>query len=370
MSSVDITKVNSIPRKSFSSTSSSSISISISETSNDGKGLKEKPKKKKMNKFLKIVLWILGILLFIVIAYIIWTVICNITERNKLDKYAKTHTNKVEIDGHMMNYNIAGESNNITIIALPGFATYAPVIEYKSLYDSLSDKFKVVVPEPFGYGFSDSVDKERTLENVVSELHEFTKKIGIDKYYLMGHSLGGLYSLYWANHHTNETLGFIGLDCSVPGQEPLGTKESIDSTYNSARIYKKLGLLRVASLLNKKETLMATDFNYKNMTEEEIEINRLIAVNNAYNDCIMNEKDHIFDHLEKLKDVKFPESVPVINFVTQDNPNGIQDPLWVKLHEQVITNKTHSEVDVIPGGHFLHYTHKEEVVKKIKEWVI
>ncbi len=59
---------------------------------------------------------------------------------------------------------------------------------------------------------------------IVDEPHECTQKLGCDRYYLMAHSLSGLYSLYWANTYPQEVAGFIGIDPSVPKQsdeEPL-----------------------------------------------------------------------------------------------------------------------------------------------------
>ena len=37
-----------------------------------------------------------------------------------------------------------------------------PILDFKSLYSQLSDNYKIVVIEKFGYGFSDIVDEKRT----------------------------------------------------------------------------------------------------------------------------------------------------------------------------------------------------------------
>eukprot|EP00833_Pecoramyces_ruminatium_P012675 jgi/Orpsp1_1/1186707/evm.model.d7180000052674.1 len=370
MSNVTLKKADSVSKHSSLSSSSSSrttVSIPADATKGDVDNLKEKPKKKKLNIFLKVVLWIIGIILFIILAFTIWTLICNYREDKILNEYDNAHSSKIEIDGHGMNYKISGGNHNTTILLFPGFATFAPVIEFKSLYEDLSEKYRVITIEPFGYGFSDTVDKERTLENVVSELRECAKKLGTEKYYIMGHSIAGMYGVEWANRYTDEVLGFIGLDVSVPKQEtiPTFTKEIVDSTYDNVKILKDIGLYRLGSVIRRDDYLFAVNLNYKNYSEEEKEIVRLLAVNRGYNKSIMNEKSHIFEHLQKIHDKKFPENVPVLNFVNVEN----EDPTWIKLHYDVITNKSHSEVIEKDGGHFLHIAHREFVLNKIKEWI-
>jgi len=362
MNSADMSGISEISEISKTNTSITSFS-----------GEPQNVTKLKKQKRMKIILTILltfAISILIILAYIIFTVCCNYRENKKLDEYDKKHSTKIEIDGHMMNYKIVGENNNPTIIALPGFATFAPVIEFKSLAETLAENYRVVTVEPFGYGFSDTVDTERTIDNVVSELHQFTQKLGINQYYLMGHSIGGAYSLEMANRYMNETLGFIGLDCSVPGQEVL-KKAFVDTEkdYDNYILAKKLGFTRVGSIFSKSTVCFAVDRDYKNMTEEEIEIVRLLAINRGYNKSIQNEKEHIYhDHFEQLKGKKFPESVPVLNFV-----NGLDNPepeKWLQLHIDVITNRSHSEVIIIKGGHLLHYRYKDKVVNRIKGWII
>lgn len=65
--------------------------------------------------------------------------------------------------------------------------------------------------EPFGYGLSDQVDTERSIENIIEELYTCLEEIGVHQYYLMAHSISGLYSLYYANTYPEKIHGFIGI---------------------------------------------------------------------------------------------------------------------------------------------------------------
>jgi len=119
---------------------------------------------------------------------------------------------KVEVNGLQMSVNIMGEENEKTIVLLPGLGITCPVIYYRNITESLSNDYRVVTIEPFGYGLSDLTKKERTAQNIVDEIHECLDKLGIKQFYLMGHSIGGIYALVYDNTYKGEMLGFIGID--------------------------------------------------------------------------------------------------------------------------------------------------------------
>lgn len=92
----------------------------------------------------------------------------------------------VEIDGHNMSVYIEG-SGEKTLVFMSGGGTCSPILDFKSLYSLLSNKYRIVVIEKFGYGFSDVVDKKRGIE-----------------------------ALYWAQQYPEEVLAIIGIDMAVP----------------------------------------------------------------------------------------------------------------------------------------------------------
>lgn len=90
----------------------------------------------------------------------------------------------VEIDGKKMHVYSQGEGNK-TIVLMPGLGTTAPSIDFKPLIEELKNNFKVVVVEPFGYGFSDDTSKERSVENIISEIRMTLKEANIDGPYIL-----------------------------------------------------------------------------------------------------------------------------------------------------------------------------------------
>ncbi|OUM65857.1 hypothetical protein PIROE2DRAFT_59713 [Piromyces sp. E2] len=385
MTSVELKK-----QDSSTSISSSSSSTSIPITKNDNV-VPEEPKKKGfpfgiliglviLILIIIVLIWnfwiivvILGVLILFIIILALWNAISVPKDKKLLEKYEKTHSKKIEVAGHQMNYNIAGEKNATTIVILPAFAASSPILEFKSMSDTLSEDYKVIIPEALGYGFSDNADKKRIPENIVSELHELISKIGIKKYYLMAHSYGGIYCLEWANQYPDEVLGFIGIDVSVPKQIELPELKNdfkmIAKFCGMMNFFKALGFLRLVYTIKREKAIPTVDLNHKNYTKEDIDALIALVLTRAYNKNVTEEGNLISETVTKMLDKKFPENVPVLNFVKIRDPSGNIYKPWIDIHREVITNTTHSEVVELDGDHILQVGFKNEIVSKTKEWI-
>ena len=128
-------------------------------------------------KFLKIIERILLIIIFIIIVLSIWNLICKEKEQSEIQS---AYGQPLEVMGKNMIADVKGEENAITIIVLPGWGSPSPVLEFLPLVDRLSERFRIITIEPFGYGLSDESGTERKLDTIVEELHECTKQLGCD----------------------------------------------------------------------------------------------------------------------------------------------------------------------------------------------
>lgn len=68
---------------------------------------------------------------------------------------------RVDVNGRRMHVCASGEGER-TLVLLPGLGTYANWIDFLTLTRRLPD-FRCVVPEPFGYGWSDDTPEPRTV---------------------------------------------------------------------------------------------------------------------------------------------------------------------------------------------------------------
>lgn len=61
----------------------------------------------------------------------------------------------VTVNGHKIHVYRTGNSNGPKLVFMAGSATVSPVYDFKLLYQKLSEKFRIIVVEKFGYGYSD-----------------------------------------------------------------------------------------------------------------------------------------------------------------------------------------------------------------------
>lgn len=88
-------------------------------------------------------------------------------ERSSIAKYGEL----VEVAGGSLNVVRAGTEGGQPLVLLSGLGTIAPALDFAPLIREL-DAYDVIVVEGFGYGSSDMSARDRTVENISTELHE------------------------------------------------------------------------------------------------------------------------------------------------------------------------------------------------------
>ncbi|MEK3835878.1 alpha/beta fold hydrolase [Paenibacillus sp. FSL R7-0128] len=312
-----------------------------------------KPEKgrKKRRLWLKILGGIIGVLvLFIGITFIV-NVISNGIEKKKIESYGQY----VNVDGKKMNVLIQG-SGEQTIVLLPGQGTASPVLDFKPLIDQLTPSYKVVAIEPFGYGLSDGTDKERTTENIISEIHEAVQQLGLKRYILMGHSITGLYAVSYVNAYPDEVQAFVGIDSSVPNQPGMDVKLPL----KAMKFAKDSGVMR---LLTKLSGDSFKSLDYDEHTKEQM---KLITNVHGNNSTLMNELSHLGSNFKNGSKLKYPQDLPVLLFAQSNNENNKQ---WIPLHEEQAKQSSQGKLIPMVGSHYLHHTKYKEIVEEFKEYM-
>nr|WP_242615214.1 alpha/beta hydrolase [Paenibacillus solani] len=296
------------------------------------------------------VLAILGVV-FIATVFIVDKVATK-SEQGKIHSYGQL----VPVDGKRMNAVIQGTGEE-TIVLLPGFGTAAPALDFKPLIDELSPFYKVVVIEPFGYGLSDTTDKERTTENIVSEIHEAVQSLQIDRYILMAHSISGLYGLEYVNKYENEVSAFVGLDSSVP---TLSEQEVSSSTLGILSLIKKSGFTRLYAKLG--------DDPYAELPydEEAKEQMRMLGLKNMLNPSQLNEIKWMPSNFKGAEQLSFPNKLPVVFFIQANHP--VTDR-WLPEHEKQAKDSVYGKVITLEADHYLYRTEAKEIVEKFRAYM-
>ena len=295
-----------------------------------------------MKKGIKITLIILGVIILIFLAIFI-------NHKIQLKREVKLLTpigQLVEVDGHKMNIYIEGEGEQ-TIVFLSGGGTCSPVLDFKSLYSLLSDDYKVVVVEKFGYGFSDVVDKERDVASVLADTRAALAAAGVEgPYILCPHSMSGIEALYWAQQYPEEVSAIVGLDMAVPGAYE-DYKMNVPMLKLS-QLAARMGIIRLLPGVAESEAM-----KYGTLTEEEKEIYKAVFFSRTATTTMMNEVGSIKESAKVVDDAGVPQ-VPMLLFVSNGSGTGWEEEAWRNYQKDYIQEVSDGRLVEINCSHYVH----------------
>lgn len=323
--------------------------------------------KKKRGGFRKI-LRFFGILLIIILIAVAVLAVrhhikCKSNREIFADAYGEYFTTSY---GEKINYTFYDSPSDELAVILPGYGCNTTHYEFDTFADRLKDDYKILMVEPLGVGLSDGTDRPRTVENYCEELHELMEYLNYDKYTLIGHSLGGLYSLYYANKYTDEVEAFIGIDASVPHQ--IDDAQWIAKPENTNKLYKVLRVVFFKTGIHRVLTELSFDETMKQIpTLTEADRDKVLALycTASLTETQMNEMAELGDNMDKCYDMKFPKEVPVLYVLAKDNTDSMAS--WEQVHKDII-NSEDSKVTVIEGEHYLHLTNLDGLISEIQSW--
>lgn len=310
-----------------------------------------------MKKGVKVVLIVFGIIIILIL-----TIFINHKIQLKKESELLTPMGQlVEVDGHKMSVYIEGEGD-LTIVFLSGGGTCSPILDFKSLYSLLSDEYKVVVVEKFGYGFSDVVDKERDVASVLEDTRAALAAAGADgPYILCPHSMSGIEALYWAQQYPEEVSAIIGLDMAVPGayEDYQINMPMLKLSQFAARI----GIIRLLPGVAESEAM-----KYGTLTEAEKEIYKVVFYSRTATTTMMNEVDSIKESAKLVEDGGVPQ-VPMLLFVSNGSGTGWEEDAWRNYQKDYIKEVSNGKLVELNCPHYVHDHEYELIAEEIAEFI-
>jgi pimeloyl-ACP methyl ester carboxylesterase len=278
---------------------------------------------------------------------------------------ATPYGGRVQIDQGTINVSRAGDSGP-TLVLLSGLGTAAPGLDFAPLVRELPG-YRTVVVEAFGYGYSDTEARPRTIENIAEELHSVLAALGIKgPYVLVGHSIAGFTTLYYANKYPSEVSAVIGIEPTVPTATNAspGSPAPADAPASGnvwERLPSTLGLVRWAAALG------LTDPDGSGYTPSEIDQMRMLTSWNFGNAAVTDETNRVGENAAKLQGLSYPSQIPVLMLLAKESLDSRAE--WVDLHERQLNNVTRHDLTVLDGPHYLHWTQAKAMAQKIGEFL-
>lgn len=342
-------------------------------------------KTKKKNP-IKVIGLVLLVLVIICALFIVGLYFYNVNSLKKESELIHQRGQLVEIDGKNMNIYIEG-SGEKKLVFMGGANTPAVIYDFKPLYNLLSDEYKIVVIEKFGYGYSDDIDSDRSLSTMLRQDREALKKAGVEApYILCPHSASGLEAISWAAQYPDEVEAIIGLDMAVPEQfdYQIGDFDSVKTLSYEETIEKDaffnfwmydMGGYRLYPI-TKVFPAAASD---KLTKEEQAEYKAITYhwYSQFYKTAMFREglttEQQVSDY-KALRNTEKP-NVPTLLFVSQDEAtfnamlgeNGLEK--WKKIHENYIDGLSNGKIVQLDCGHYVHVEAPEQICSELRKFI-
>ncbi len=283
----------------------------------------------------------------------------------------------VEVDGQarMHVYSRAEHSGGPTLVFLIGQGLGSAYYKLKGVWEPLAEDFDIATVDYLGYGFSDTTAKERSNENVATEIHAALHGAGVaGPYVLVAHSIGGLYAMKFAELYSDEVAGFVGLDSSAPGQMAPGEYEGDLSQDGGLHpimtVLRFMGVVRVERWINGDDSIWLP----ANPLLDEAEQDQDWLLGNAKLDLRLldDEVSWFLRNDLALQGQRFDAAIPTLMVLAQETVEAVREfgmPDWVEVHRAVASEHPQSRVVTLDGSHWIHQDAPGQVVGQIRQFL-
>ena len=265
---------------------------------------------------------------------------------------------KVEVNGHQMNVYVQGEGSE-TIVFLSGAGIASPILDFKNLTDSLSKKYKIVVVERAGYGYSEDSNQSRDVMEVLSETRQALSQANVTgPFVILSHSMASLESLAWQENYPDEVKALVGLDWALPASyEDLKDNQALLTV---AYWSSKIGLLRY----------FPESFYIKNptLTESERQQYKLLAYQQLISQAMLHESRLVKENAKKVPSSINPK-IPTLLLVSNGDGTSFSQSEWQHYAERFASGQSNVQVIYMDAPHDLYHYQNNELVSRIEEFL-
>lgn len=238
----------------------------------------------------------------------------------------------IEIGNISVNYKIEGAGKPILI--LHGWGSSS--VSWLKVQGMLAEKgYQVIVPDLPGFGQTPAPPAVWGVEEYAEFVKEFTEKLGLQKFMLIGHSFGGQTAVQFATTHPEKTEKLVLVAAAAVRHEPgLKAKTSASIAGILPKPVKKaLSFARPRSDYGKAQGIMKDIM--KKVIRQDVSL--------------------------QLPKITMPT---LIIWGDEDKETPVRDAY---VMEELIPN---SKLEIIPGGkHALNFQMPEKVAEKISVWL-
>jgi pimeloyl-ACP methyl ester carboxylesterase len=258
----------------------------------------------------------------------------------------------VEVEGRKMHL-FSGGTGKVTIVFASGWGTANPYVDFYPLYDAVSKSARFAVYDRFGYGYSEETDKKRDIDQIVSEVHELLQKSDVPPpYVFVGHSLGSLEVIRFAQNYPDEVKGIVLIDGGSP--EYYAAHQPITAIALFQRLLVNSGAARLLYHFDGFAESLSSERNELKLLSPELkEIDRKAALLRFGNRNMVDEMRQSQVNARQVASGPKPLKAPLT--VLSADYFGLAAQDW-KEDQSVLTGWSVSgkQIVVKQSGHYIH----------------
>ena len=285
-------------------------------------------------------------------------------ELKQIQRESGKYGNLVDVGNSKINVYVNGKENSdFVLVFMSGAGTCSPVLDFKSLYSLFEKKYKIVVVEKAGYGFSEESNSFRDIETVLNETRSALSKVGIledgtadaeNKIILFAHSMSMLEAIYWSNCFPEEICGIVSLDGAIP---QMYEKMKINMfVSNMAAFASKMGLTRFFPQICKSSSAICGG----TLTDEEKKLYKNFFYNKTMTEPMLAEAKIVKENAKKVLAVD-KRDVPTLFFVSNGKGTGFEKSEWNDFISEYSKNKNESKIVQLECSHYVHNFEYEKI---------
>ncbi len=301
--------------------------------------------------------WFLGFLSFILL-FLLATFIFHCISLEKEQASLKPMGQQVLVDGHQINVYVEGDGPE-TIVVLSGAGIASPILDFKEVSESLSKRYKVVIVERAGYGYSDDSNHSRDVMEVLSETRQALSQANVKgPFIILSHSMASLESLAWQEKYPDEVKTLVGLDWALPvSYENLKQNQVLITVVFWSS---KIGLLRY----------FPESFYIKNPTliESERKQYKLLAYKQLMSQAMLHESQTVTENAKKVPSNINPK-IPALLMISNGDGTSFSQFEWQRYAERFASDQSNVQVVYMDAPHDLYHYQSDAIVSRIREFL-
>lgn len=291
----------------------------------------------------------------------------------KLEEYRDEHITFHDAEDAKVAALCTGEGPN-TLVFLGGEFDACPTLSLRVLTDKLSNRYRCVIIDYPGKGFSPDTDGERTADYFADLIHGTLASAGEEQnIVLVADQMSALYAYRYIEKYPENLSGFIGISPYVPELAMHflgGNYRSVDEyRWYLNRVIQLEGFgqkIRNLTGFSGLQTSVFPDLFYGSGLKEYYPVMDEMFIRHYLGDAHRNELTHIYDNCTASENFLLPQDLPCLLFLDYDakktDPFGIN---WTDAYNRMITNDGIQHIEILNGDVYAVYYRSATIAEKI-----